>query len=101
MGIESLNKLLTRKISEGLPCCAIHIAQRGKTLFEGYYGYADKEKTKKVNADSIFRMASMSKLPLYTAMMMLYEQGRICFHDPISKYFPEWSNMKKFHHNPD
>ena len=101
MGIESLDRLLTQKIDQGLPCCAIHIAQRGKTLFEGYYGYADKEKTKKVNADSIFRMASMSKLPLYTAMMMLYEQGRICFHDPISKYFPEWSNMKKFQQHPD
>jgi len=71
------------------------VMQKGDVVYEGYAGWQDKEKGIPVTDRTLFRQASMSKLPLYTTMMMLYEDG--CFHltDPISDFFPEWAHMNK------
>ena len=96
-----LEDLLRGFVDGGLPGCAIQIAQRGRTLYEGYFGYADIEKKTPVTKTSLFRMASMSKLPLYTVMMMLYERGKCLLTDPIWLYLPEWKDMKKFVRKPN
>lgn len=90
-----IDRLLEQFLREGLPGCALQVAQNGKTIYEGYFGYADVEKKIPVTKDSIFRMASMSKIPLYTTMMMLYEKGKFLLTDPISKYLPEWEKSTK------
>ena len=87
-GYQNLENLLRSFVDGGLPGCAIQIAQKGKTLYEGYFGCADIESGAPVTRDSVFRMASMSKLPLYTVMMMLYERGKCLLTDPIWLYLP-------------
>lgn len=91
-----VDKLLQSFIERGLPGCSLHVVQRGKTLYEGYFGVADIETQKKVDESSIFRLASMSKIPLYTVLMMLYEQGKFLMSDPIGDYLPEWKESKKY-----
>ncbi|TFH74602.1 class A beta-lactamase-related serine hydrolase [Gammaproteobacteria bacterium LSUCC0112] len=44
--------------------------------------------------DSLFRIYSMSKPVTGVAMMMLWEQGLWDFDDPISKFVPEFTNLK-------
>jgi len=44
--------------------------------------------------DSLFRIYSMSKPVTGVAMMMLWEQGLWDFDDPISKFVPEFANLK-------
>ena len=98
---RDLDCLLEGFTKEKLPACAMQIAQRGKTIYEGYFGYSDLDAKTPVTKDSIFRQASRSKLPLYTTMMMLYEKGKFLLSDPISNYFPEWATSKKVVHKPD
>ena len=98
---RDLDLLMEQFLKEGLPGCALQIAQHGKTLYEGYFGCADVESGKPVTKDSIFRMASMSKIPLYTTMMMLYERGKFLLTDPVSRYLPEWKQSKKFVKQPN
>lgn len=43
--------------------------------------------TKKVDGDTVFRIASISKL--FTVFALLIEQGDANFNDPITKYVPE------------
>lgn len=93
---KDLESLLQGFVDGGLPGCAIRISQRGKLLYEGYFGYADREAGKPVTADSLFRMASMSKIPLYTVMMMLFEKGKYLMTEPVGRYLPQWQNMKKY-----
>lgn len=95
MSFENMDLLLQKFVDGGLPGCTLHIAQYGKTLYEGCFGYADVENKIKLTPTSVFRMASMSKLPLYTTLMVLYERGLLIMDDPISKYFPEWKTSKK------
>ena len=42
--------------------------------------------------DGIFRMASMTKPITTTAVMQLYEQGKLDINDPVSKYIPEFAH---------
>jgi CubicO group peptidase (beta-lactamase class C family) len=47
-----------------------------------------------MRADAIFSVASMTKLMVSVAIMMLYEEGRLLLSDPASKYLPELTGMK-------
>jgi len=49
--------------------------------------------------DSLFRIYSMSKPVTGVAMMMLWEQGLWDFDDPISKFVPEFANLKVLANN--
>lgn len=91
-----LDHLLEDFIRHGLPGCGLQICKNGETIYEGYAGYSNIEKKIPVTATSLFRQASMSKLPLYTTMMMLYERGYFLLSDPISNFFPEWKHSKKY-----
>ena len=98
---KTLDKLLQSFVDQGLPGCALQIAQNGQSLYEGYFGYADLESGTLVSKDSVFRQASMSKLPLYTVMMMLYERGKFLLTDPIYDFFPEWRQTTKIVKKPN
>ena len=93
---QDLDRLLQSFVDERLPGCAFQMTQHGKTLYEGYFGYADRERGIPVTRDSLFRQASLSKIPLYTVMMMLYEKGLFNLTDPISRWLPEWKESRKF-----
>ena len=96
-----LDKLLQGYVDEGLPGCGMQITQKGKTIYEGYFGYSDIEAKIPLTNKSIFRQASMSKIPLYTTLMMLYERGKFLLNDPIYNYFPEWKHINKFVKEPN
>jgi CubicO group peptidase (beta-lactamase class C family) len=44
--------------------------------------------------DTIFRMYSQTKPMIGVAMMILFEEGRWRLDDPITKYIPEFANLK-------
>jgi len=54
----------------------------------------DIESKKPMAKDTIFRLASMSKVVTGTAIMMLVEEGKIRLTDPVSKFIPEFRGQK-------
>jgi CubicO group peptidase (beta-lactamase class C family) len=44
--------------------------------------------------DEIFRIASQTKAITSTAIMILYEEGKLLLDDPVSKYIAEFKNQK-------
>ena len=88
--VKDLDLLLQSFVDKGIPGCALKVVQNGTTLYEGYFGHSDTSGTP-LTDKSVFRLASMSKIPLYTAMMMLYERGAFLLSDPVSTFFPEWA----------
>ena len=97
---KDLDRLLQGFTDSGLPGCTLHVTQRGKLIYEGCFGWSDIENRVPVTERSVFRMASMSKLPLYTVMMMLYERGKYLMTEPVSRYLPEWTESKKYVRTP-
>ncbi|MBS0661718.1 MAG: beta-lactamase family protein [Verrucomicrobia bacterium] len=72
----------------------IVVAQHGKTVISGSFGYQDFESRKAMQPDTIFAIASMTKPITAVAVMMLYEEGKFLLEEPVSKYLPEFANMQ-------
>ena len=70
----------------------LYVARDGKEVRHRGYGLRDIEGGQPMTTDAIFRIASMSKAVTTTAVMMLYEQGKLMLHDPVAKYIPEFRN---------
>src|SRR5215211_3737434 len=65
----------------------IAVVKDGKLLFAKGYGYGDIEKKKPVSAqDTLFRPGSISKLFTWTAIMQLFEQGRLDLDRDVNDY---------------
>jgi hypothetical protein len=63
---------------------------RGRDVVDTFcYGFADKEAGIPLSEDHIFRMFSSTKLVTSCAVLMLFEEGRIQWDDPIDAYIPE------------
>lgn len=73
--------------------CSIKIMLEDKAVYEHYSGYANKEKQIPIEADTLYRIYSMTKPVTVTAALQLYEQGKFLFHDPVSEYLPEFKEM--------
>jgi CubicO group peptidase (beta-lactamase class C family) len=70
----------------------LYVAREGQAVRYRGYGMGDLEAVKPMTTDAIFRIASMSKAVTTTAIMMLYEEGKLMLRDPVSKYIPEFKN---------
>lgn len=70
------------------------IVKKGKVIQHKGYGYSNAEMKKPMKPDDIFRIASQTKAITSAAMLILYDQGRISLHDPVSKYLPGFSNQQ-------
>ncbi len=57
-------------------------------------GLADIEAGRPMARDTLFRIMSMSKPVTTAAAMMLMEAGKLSLDDPITKWAPEFANMK-------
>ncbi|AFY46293.1 penicillin-binding protein, beta-lactamase class C [Nostoc sp. PCC 7524] len=70
-----------------IPGAVISVVKDGKLFFAKGYGYANAEKKIPVVADqTLFRVASLSKLFTATAAMQLYEQGRLDLGADVNQY---------------
>lgn len=66
------------------------IARKGKVLYRDSWGYADMSKRELLNLDSKFQLASVSKQFTAVAIMLLKEQGKLSYADPVQKHLPEF-----------
>jgi CubicO group peptidase (beta-lactamase class C family) len=70
------------------------VARHGKIVHFDTYGKASTATGEALKADSIFRIASMTKPIVGAAMMQLWEQGKWKLDDPVAKYIPEFANLQ-------
>ena len=57
-------------------------------------GLCNVERGLPMQRDSLFRIASMTKPIVSLAALMLIEEGRLSLRDPISKWLPEFTEMR-------
>lgn len=99
ISIEALSRLdqhlLKRYIEpERIAGCLTLIARRGELAHLSTMGMIDRERNKPMAEDTIFRIYSMSKPITSVALMMLFERGLFQLSDPVSRFIPEWANLR-------
>ena len=72
------------------------VFEKGKEVYYNTFGYADREAKIPMNRNTIVRIFSMTKPVTGVALMTLYEKGKFQLDDPLSKYAPEFANMRVF-----
>jgi CubicO group peptidase (beta-lactamase class C family) len=72
------------------------LARHGKIVDEKTYGNSDVAGQKAMQQNTIARIYSMTKPITGIAMMMLYEEGKWKPSDPISRYIPEFRDLKVY-----
>lgn len=70
------------------------VARNGKIAHLSAVGYQDAEEEIPMDIDSLFRIYSMTKPIASTALMMLYQDGLFQLNDPLSRYIPEFANLR-------
>ena len=99
---QLIHNTLSRFVDSGeIAGCSARIMRNDEVLFEESFGYADIESKLKMSADTIFPIASMSKVITVAGIMQLYEQGLFKLWDPVSKYLPGFKNPKIAKEKPD
>src|SRR3989344_3955789 len=68
--------------------------RRGEIVQVDAIGHRDIEAGLPMERDTLFRIASMTKPVTTLAALMLVEEGKLKLDDPITKWLPEFKDMK-------
>jgi CubicO group peptidase (beta-lactamase class C family) len=74
----------------GVPGLSAAIVADGQIVYERGYGLADVENNVPATPETIYRLASISKMFTATAAMQLVEAGKLDLAAPIQKYVPSF-----------
>src|SRR3569833_2377196 len=71
------------------PGCVVLVAKNGKMVFNRAYGYMTYDSTEPVTTQSIYDLASVTKISATTvSIMKLYEEGKLDLHKTLGDYLP-------------
>ena len=93
--LERVGELIQRHIDEGNISGAVTlVARNGEIAHLEAHGVMDIESNAPMQPDTIFRIASMTKPIVSTAVMMLVEEGKIRLTDPVSRFIPGFADAE-------
>ena len=93
--LQRINDLMQRHIDAGDFSGAVTlVARNGRVAHLQAQGLMDIETRKPMATDAMFRIMSMTKPIVGVAVMMLVEEGKVRLTDPISRFIPEFKDIK-------
>ncbi len=100
--LARIDAMLEQRIAAGHLAGAIAIvARRGEVAHVSVHGVMDLETRQPMRADALFRIASMTKPIIGVGVMLMVEENKLRLGDPVSRYIPEFRNLKVAVARPD
>jgi methyl acetate hydrolase len=95
MGAQSIDQLLERAVAEGvMPGVVALVGTADEMLYEGVAGRLRIGDDAPVAADTVFRIASMTKALTSVAALQLVEQGKLALDQPVSDVIPAFGALQ-------
>lgn len=92
-----IDAALAKMVSDGRAAgTSALVWKEGREVYFGTSGFADREAKRPMARDTIVQIFSMTKPITGVALMQLWEQGRFGLDDPISRYLPEFADMRVY-----
>lgn len=91
---QKIDSLLTMLHNQNQFNGNVLVLNKGKEIFNKSYGYSNFETKEKLNSNSVFELASVSKQFTAMGIVLLKEQGKLKYEDDFTKYIPELSFYK-------
>ncbi len=97
--LAKIDTIMAKSIAkQAFPGGVVLVAKNGQVVFEKAYGYYDYKNAKPVSTETIYDLASITKILATTqAVMFLESRGLIDMNKPIGRYIPELRNTNKEH----
>ena len=98
--LATIERIIQRGVNAGgFPGASVVVGRKGYSVFSRGFGTLDWSGRTRVSVqESIYDLASLTKVVgTTTAMMVLYDQGRIDLDAPVSRYLPDFSGGLKDH----
>lgn len=96
---ENVDCVLNENLNLQNGGASITIMQNDQIKYQNCFGFSDGETKEKINKNTRFNIASVSKIFAVVATMILVDDGKLDIDKPIYKYLPEFSmaneNFKK------
>ena len=93
--LQRVHELVERTIAAGEIAGAVTlVARKGQVAYLEAQGVMDLQSKRPMQADSMFRIASMSKPVAAVAILMLAEEGKVRLNDPVSRFIPGYANLE-------
>src|SRR5690606_31148476 len=88
-GLGKIGEALERAAAERrVPGAVAIVTDRRGGLFEAAHGSAAVRRSRPMRADTVFRIASMTKPVTSVAVLMLAEDGKLALDDPLARHLP-------------
>ncbi|HEY1574257.1 MAG TPA: serine hydrolase domain-containing protein [Pseudonocardiaceae bacterium] len=95
--LARIDRRMSRYVDDGLlPGWLVMVTRHGRIAHLSTYGQRDMEAGLPVELDTRWRIFSMTKPITTVAAMMLYEAGELELTDPISRWLPEFADMRVY-----
>jgi CubicO group peptidase (beta-lactamase class C family) len=89
--IDSLDKYINQGLKDwNLPGLSLVIVKDGKLVLMKGYGVKDIVSKTPVDTNTLFMIASNTKLFTASALALLETRGKLSLNDPIIKYYPDY-----------
>lgn len=72
------------------------VFEKGEEVYFNSVGFADRENEIQMDRKTLVQIFSMTKPITGVALMTLYEEGAFELDDPVSKYAPEFADLKVY-----
>ena len=93
--VKRLEKFVQSEMEKGnIPGAVTMIIHNGQVVHQGALGYKNVATKTPMTTDDLFYIQSMTKPIISVAFMMLYEEGYFKLNDPVSKFLPEFKNLR-------
>jgi uncharacterized protein YbbC (DUF1343 family)/CubicO group peptidase (beta-lactamase class C family) len=96
--LGTVDSIIEQAITDAnIPGAVLVVGHDGAVVYRKAYGNRALEpKIEAMTVDTVFDLASLTKvIATTTAMMQLFEQGRVRMNDPVAKYLPEFAQNGK------
>jgi CubicO group peptidase (beta-lactamase class C family) len=95
--LDRLNRHFDGYVDDGrLAGYLLSIARHGEVAHLRTYGLADREAGRAVDARTVWRLHSMTKVVTAVAVLMLYENGQLQLTDPIERFLPAFAEPRVY-----
>lgn len=91
--LARIDSVLDRAVSRGEIAGAVALVMRdGRPVYERAVGWSDREASRRMRVDDVFRIASQTKALTSVGIMALVEEGKLSLRDPVSRYIPAFEH---------
>lgn len=94
-GLKRIDTFFKKEVADNrMPGAVVAVTKNGKLVIYEAYGYRNKATNTPMTTDTIFALASMTKVMTTVSALTFYEEAKMPLNAPVANWFPQFKAMK-------